>query len=177
MKKIIIVCGLIAGLIVSTFMVSSIGFCYASGNFDGNILIGYASMLLAFSLVFVGIKNYRDKYHEGHITFGKALQIGIYISLIASTIYVLVWMVDYYVFVPDFMEKYNEHILQQAKENGASAAEIKDKLKEVEGYAKYYQTPFGVMLLTYLEILPIGLIVSLISALILKKKNKVTLMS
>lgn len=171
MKRIIIVCGLIAGIIVSTFMVTSIGVCYTSGNFEGNIWVGYASMLLAFSLVFVGIKNYRDKYNNGTITFGKAFQIGLYISLIASSIYVLVWLVDYYVFVPDFMDKYTTHVIQEAKESGASAAEIQEKIKQVEESSKLYETPIGVILLTYMEILPIGLIVSLISALILKRKN------
>ncbi|MBA4848820.1 DUF4199 domain-containing protein [Emticicia sp. BO119] len=171
MQKIVLTFGLIAGLIVSTFMVCSIGYCYSSGNFDGNIVVGYAAMLLAFSLVFVGVKNYRDKYNNGSISFGKAFRIGLYISLIASTIYVLVWLVDYYMFVPDFMEKYTTHVIQDAKENGASTAEIKEQIKMMEESAKLYETPIGVILLTYMEILPIGLAVTLISALILKRKH------
>ena len=171
MKRLIIICGLISGVIVSTFMVSSVGYCYSSGNFDGNIWIGYASMLLAFSLVFVGIKNYRDKYNNGSISFGKAFQVGLYITLIASTMYVIVWTIDYYFFVPDFMEKYTTHVIQEAKENGASAAEINEQIKMMEESAKFYETPIGVILLTYMEILPVGLVVTLISALILKRKN------
>src|ERR1017187_9822075 len=71
------------------------------------MLIGYASMLVALSLVFVGIRNYRDKYNNGVISFGKAFKIGIMIVLIASTIYVVAWLIDYFFFIPDFMEKYS----------------------------------------------------------------------
>lgn len=171
MQRIVLICGLIAGLIVSTFMVCSIGYCYSTGNFEGSIWVGYAAMLLAFSLVFVGIKTYRDKYSNGSITFGKAFKVGLFITLIASTMYVVIWMIDYYVFVPDFMEKYTTHMVEEAKKGGANAKEMQEQIKMMEDSAKLYETPIGVMLLTYMEILPVGLIVTLISALILKRKN------
>ena len=107
MKKIILVCGLISGIIVSVFMVSSIAVCYSSSDFEGNMLLGYAAMLLSFSLIFVGVKNFRDKYNGGFVSFGKAFQIGLLITLIASTVYVIVWLIDYYLFVPEFIEKQN----------------------------------------------------------------------
>jgi hypothetical protein len=69
------------------------------------MLIGYASMLIAFSLVFVGIRNYRDKFNEGVISFGKAFKIGIMIVLIASTMYVVAWLIDYFFFIPDFFNR------------------------------------------------------------------------
>ncbi|RFS18271.1 DUF4199 domain-containing protein [Emticicia sp. C21] len=171
MQRIVLIFGLIAGLIISTFMVCSISYCYSSGNFDGNIWIGYASMLLAFSMVFVGIKTYRDKYNNGSISFGKAFKVGLFITLIASSVYVLVWLVDYYVFVPDFMEKYTSHMIEEAKKGGENAEEIQKQIKMMQDSAKLYETPVGVILLTYMEILPVGLIVTLISALILKRKN------
>ncbi len=170
MKKIVLVYGAIAGIIVSTFMVGSIAVCYKSQNFDGNIWVGYASMILAFSLTFVGIKNFRDKQNEGIISFGKAFKIGLYITLIASTIYVLTWMIDYYFFIPDFMEKFTSQAIEKARASGATASEISSKTAEFAEYNEMYKTPIGVMLLTYMEILPVGLLVSLISALILKKK-------
>jgi Protein of unknown function (DUF4199) len=170
MKKIVLTHGLISGLLISSFTVCSIAYCYASSNFDGNMLLGYAAMILAFSLVFVGIKNFRDKQNDGTITFGKAFKIGLYITLISSSIYVLVWLVDYYVFIPDFLEKFTQQSLEKIKASGASQAEITSKTAEMEGYKTMYNTPIGVILLTYMEILPVGLVVSLISALILKKK-------
>src|SRR5688572_19384791 len=127
MKKNIIIYGLIAGIIVSVLMVVSINYIsHVDGNVDYNtsLLIGYASMLIAFSLVYVGIRNYRDKYNGGVISFGKAFQIGIMIVLIASTIYVFAWLIDYFFFIPDFMEKFSAQELAELKAKGASQAEI-----------------------------------------------------
>src|SRR5947208_6936444 len=99
---------------------------HREGNFDYNtsLLIGYASMLIAFSLVFVGIRNYRDKYNDGVISFGKAFKVGSMIVLIASSIYVVAWLVDYFFFIPDFIEKYSAHMLEKLKASGASQIEI-----------------------------------------------------
>src|ERR1700740_1491553 len=104
MKKNILVNGLISGFIVSILMLFSVNyFCHREGGMDYNssLLIGYASMLIAFSFVFVGIRNYRDKYNEGVISFGKAFKIGIMIVFIASTMYVVAWLIDYFFFIPD----------------------------------------------------------------------------
>jgi ethanolamine transporter EutH len=171
MKKNVLVFGLIAGVIVSGFMAVTIG--TSSGNHDSNdMLLGYAAMLVALSFVFVGIKNYRDKYNEGLITFGKAFKIGILISLIASTLYVITWMIMFHFFIPDFMDKYAEHMLRQAQESGASAAEIAAKTSEMNSYKEMYKNPLMVILLTYAEIVPVGLLVTLVSALLLKKKTR-----
>ena len=74
-------------------------YCYAYNNFNGSMVVGYSAMILAFSFVFVGVKNFRDKENAGVITFGKAFQIGFLIALIASSMYVITWMVDYYFFI------------------------------------------------------------------------------
>jgi amino acid transporter len=169
MRKTIIVCGLIAGVIVSLFMISSTTQCYVNGNFDSNIVVGYASMLLAFSLIFVGVKNYRDKYNNGFVSFGKALKIGLNITLIASTVYVVVWLFDYYLFVPDFMDKYAAHVLSELKAKGVSGAEYQEEVVKMDGYKEMYKNPIMVILFTYLEILPVGLVVSLLSAVLLKR--------
>jgi len=170
MKKNVIVFGLIAGVIVSVLMVISMARCSSDANFEHSMLIGYASMVLAFSFIFVGIKNYRDKYNNGFITFGKAFKTGLYISLIASTMYVVTWLVDYYVFIPDFMDKYVAHMLKEAKDSGASAAALAKQAKELAYNQKLYKNPIMVVLFTYLEILPVGILVSLIAAFILKRK-------
>ena len=174
MKKNIIIYGLIAGIVVSVVMLSSVNYlshCEGSVDYNTSMLIGYASMLLAFSLVFVGIRNYRDKYNNGVVSFGKAFKIGIMIALIASTIYVVAWLVDYFFFIPDFMEKYSAHTLDQLKAGGASQIEIDKQTKEMADFALMYKNPFFNALMTYAEILPVGLIVTLISSLILKRKT------
>lgn len=173
MKKIVLVCGLIAGFIVSAVMVISMVWSY-KGNFEYSMLVGYASMILAFSLVFVGIKRYRDQQQQGVISFGKAFRIGLYISLIASSMYVAVWLVDYYYFIPDFTDKYAAAMLEKLKARGASQVEIDQQVKEMADFALMYKNPFFNALITYTEILPVGLLISLISALILKRKVKAT---
>lgn len=171
MKKIVWVCGLIGGIIVSTVMAVSIGRCYDTNNYEGNMLIGYASMLAAFSLIFVGIRNYRDRYNNGVISFGKAFKTGLFIALIASTMYVITWMICYYFFVPDFAEKYGANMINTLKSSGASQVEIDSKTKDMAEFAKMYKNPLFVILMTYIEILPVGLLVSLVCALILKRKT------
>jgi hypothetical protein len=174
MKKNIIIYGLIAGIIVSVLMLISVNSInHREGNFDYNrsLLIGYASMLIAFSLVYVGIRNYRNKYNNGVISFGKAFKIGLMIVLIASTMYVIAWLIDYFYFIPDFAEKYSAHMLQQLKASGASQAEIDKQTKEMAGMGTMLNNPFYNAIMTYLEILPVGLVVTLISSLILKRKT------
>ncbi|MDB5150707.1 MAG: hypothetical protein JWQ57_4727 [Mucilaginibacter sp.] len=171
MKKNVLVFGSISGLIIAATGGISGALCYNNPNFQGNMWVGYGSMLLAFSLIFVAIKNYRDKYNEGIISFGKAFRIGLYIVLITSTVYVLIWLIEFYTFFPDFMTKYVAHILNDAKAHGATDAELKQKAAGMATYVKMYQNPFGVIVLTYMEILPVGLVIALIAALILKRKN------
>jgi hypothetical protein len=172
-KKNIIIYGLTAGIIVAVLMLSTVNYLsHCKGNVDYNtsMLIGYASMLLAFSLVFVGIRNYRDKYNGGVISFGKAFKIGMMIVSIASTIYVVAWLIDYFFFIPDFLEKYSAQMLDKLKAGGASQIEIDKQTKEMAIFGKMYKNPFFNAMMTYIEILPVGLIVALISSLILKRK-------
>lgn len=171
MKKNVIVFGLIAGLIVSTMMVGSSLSCYNNPGYEGNMIIGYAGMIAAFSFIFVGVKNFRDKYNGGVITFGKAFKTGLYISLIASTMYVGVWLFEFYVFIPDFMTHYTSHVIMAAKNEGATQAELDAKVAEMAQYNDWYKSPVLVILLTYMEVLPIGIVIALITALILKRKR------
>ena len=172
MTKTIIKYGLIAGAIVALpFIITTNIMTNSDGqvNFTLGMLLGYAAMLLAFSLVFVAIRNYRNE-HDGLVSFGKAFQIGSLIVLIASTIYVITWLIDYYYFIPDFAEKYAEHTLNELKANGAGPEELASKSKEMAEFSEMYKNPFYNAMITYVEILPVGLVITAISALILKRK-------
>lgn len=172
MKKNVLVFGLLYGLIVTAFMIYSSVNCYYNANFKSNEVVGYAGMLIAASFIYIGIKNYRDKFNNGAITFGKAFKIGLLITLVASTFYVLVWVIEYYVFLPDWMDKYCTHLITEAKAAGDNQVKMEKTNELVDTYKKIYSNPFYVVLATYVEVLPIGLIVSLICALILKRKSK-----
>lgn len=167
MKRNVIVFGIIAGVIVTAMMMFSTVRGYLAQNWDYGVVIGYTSMVLAFSLIFVGVRNYRDKFNEGAISFGKAFRIGLYITLIASTMYVIAWLICYYLFIPDFMDRYAEYMLSQS----AGTEEASKKMQEIESWRELYKSPVWVILLTYMEILPVGLIISLICALILKRRD------
>lgn len=170
MKKNVWVFGIITGLIISSFMLYAARECYTNPDMETNDVVGYAGMIAVFSLIFVGIKNYRDKYNDGAITFGKAFKTGLYITLIASSMYVLVWLIDYYVFIPDFLDKYIPHVLKDATEDGATQQELQEKTAEMASFKEMYQNPLFVILITYSEVFPVGLIISLVSALLLKRK-------
>jgi hypothetical protein len=172
MKKNAFVFGLLSGLVITIMMVYTTIVCYNNADFEGNMWLGYAGMLIAFSFIFVGVKNLRDKQYNGIISFGKAFKMGLLITLIASSVYVLVWLIEYYFFIPDFMDKYNAHMLKEVQKEGASQAVIDQKIADMAKFKALYKNPVFVILITYTEVLPVGIIVSLICALILKRKEK-----
>ena len=179
MKRNILVFGLIAGVIISTFMGISMAIMGCSsddmGGSTGSMIIGFSAMAVAFSFVFVGIKNFRDKQNGGIITFGKAVLLGFMISLIASTLYVLTWAVEYHFFMPDFMDHYSAMQVKQLQESGMTGSELESSIKEIETASyNYKHNPFFFAMYTYMEILPVGILITLISALILKRKTPKT---
>lgn len=168
MKKNILLYGIIGGFVSLT------GFLLMGCTEEAwGMVAGFASMILAFSLIFVAVKNYRDKENGGVITFGKAMQIGLLITLVTSTVYVVVWLIDYAYFNPDFLEKYHAATIKSLEKSGATASEIKAKTAEMKEFATMYDSNiFYRAAITYTEILPVGIIISVISALILKRKPK-----
>jgi len=172
MKKISVIYGLIGGLIVSAFMALTIPNMDADTDMTQSMFMGFASMIVALSTVFLGIKKYRDVYLNGVISFGKAFLIGLYISLIASTMYVLTWMVISDLYMPNFMENYVEAQLNAFEQTAATEEEISQKREELNAMAESYKNPVIKALYTYMEIFPVGLIITLISSLILKRKPR-----
>lgn len=171
MKKNILIFGTIAGLISSIWFIILTSTGIDCSTLENGELYGYSAMIIAFSMIFVGVKNYRDKYNNGLITFGQAFKMGALMTLVAGTIYVVIWAIDYNFFVPDFADKYAEVMLQKAKDSGLAQAEIDKQMQEMSKFKEWYKNPLFFTLMTYAEIVPVGLLLSLISALILKKKE------
>lgn len=167
MKKIIVKNGLIGGLIVATMMAfSTILFMRSPANFEPSMIIGFSGMFLAFIFVFLGIKQFRDKVNAGQLHFTEGLKIGLWIALLTSTIYVVIWMVEYSVFFPNFADKYAEYIVKNAQpEELAEVTKSANEVKEI------YKSQLMVFLYTYTEVLPIGMVFAIVSALILKRKT------
>lgn len=172
MKRIVFTNGIIAGIIVSVIMVSTHPLIEKGiVSMDYGMIIGYTSMVISLSMVFFGIKTYRDQYQQGTVTFWKAFQIGILITLIASVMYAITWEVYYNVAASDFMEKYTEHYISGLAKEGASVGELEAARKEMAESAEMYKNPFIRFGFTLMEILPVGLLITLISAGLLRKKE------
>ena len=147
-------------------------FTNEDGGFDmaSSEILGYSAMLLAFVAVFIGVKNYRDKQLDGHITFGKAFLIGLYTVLVTAFIYVVGWMIYFPNFMPDFADQYMASQITALEESGITGAELQAQKEEMASFMEWYKQPINMIGMTIMEILPIGLIVAAVSALVWKKK-------
>ncbi|MCA1733426.1 MAG: DUF4199 domain-containing protein [Acidobacteria bacterium] len=134
-------------------------------------VIGYTSMIASFLFVFFGIRSYRDQAAGGTISFWKAFQVGILITAVACAFYVVAWQVYYYNFAPDFFEKYTVVRLERMEAQGASAAELEETRKKMTEFAVHYRNPLINAAVTFLEPLPVGLFVTLVSAAVLRRKR------
>ena len=169
MKKTILTFGLISGAISSLMMLATVPFADRMG-FDRGLVIGYTTIVLSFLLVFFGIRSYRDNVGNGQITFSKAFAVGISITLISCVFYVVTWEVIYFNFMPDFMDKYGAHMVAKLKASGASAAAIQAQLEQVKKYKELEDNPLLNAAMTFIEPFPVGLVITLISAAVLRRK-------
>lgn len=169
MKKTVLTLGIISGIIVSAMLF--ITFSNDTPDFDSGKWLGYVTMIIALSVIFFAIKTYRDKYNEGRISFGKGFLVGLYVTLIASTMYVISWMIISETTASDFMDQYNAHAIEEMRNNNVPSHEIELEIIRMEQFEKMYDNPFIKAGITYMEILPVGLVISLISAAFLRKKQ------
>lgn len=171
MKKIVLTFGTISGVIISAMMLLTIPFQDAIG-FDRGEVIGYTSMVLAFLLIFFGVRSYRDTVGRGRIGFGRAFGLGALIVVVSAAFYVATWEVIYYKITPDFPAKYAAHMVEKARASGASQVVIDKKIADMQKFAELYKNPLVNIAMTFLEPLPVGLVIALISAGILRTRQK-----
>ena len=165
MNNIVLKNGIFGSLIVSALLLSVTFYMKANPEKEVSMFFGFAGMLLAFIFVVLGIKQQRDT-NNGFISLGKAFLTGFWITLNISTVYVVVWLIIFYNFFPNFAEHYTDMAIAKA-----SPDEVAQVTEEMNSFKEMYKSPIMVILLTYMEILPLGIVFSLISALILKKKQ------
>lgn len=174
MKNVIIKYGLISGAIAAVLMLTTTlilkSYGYDKLGFDNSAYVGYTSIVLAMAVIFFGVKTYRDEANEGKITIGKAFLIGLGIALISCVCYSLMWLVVYYNFMPNFIEDYTKFSIEKLKSTGASATELARHQAQLAQYAELYKSPLSIFAITLTEPLPVGIVVALVSALILKRK-------
>ena len=142
-------------------------------GFDRAIYAGYTAMLVAFLLVFFGIKSYRDNVGDGQISFGRAFTVGILITLITCLFYVAIWEILYYTVLNDFPEKYGNYMVEKARAAGATPEQIAQELVKAKEIKALLDNPVLAPLIIFIsEPLPVGLVMTLISAAILRKRRK-----
>jgi hypothetical protein len=167
MKKIILTFGLISGATSSLMMIATVPFQDKIGH---SYVVGYATIVLSLMLTFFGVRSYRDNMGNGHITFGRAFLVGLAITVISCLFYVVTWEVIYFNFMPDFMDKYGAHVLEKMQASGATAAAIQEKSDELNKLKVMYKNPLFNAAMTFIEPFPVGLVITLLSAAILRKK-------
>jgi Protein of unknown function (DUF4199) len=170
-KKTVLTFGLISGVISSSLMVCFIPFYNRIGN-DRALILGYTSIVLSFLLVYFGIRSYRDNVGDGHISFAKGFAVGICITVISCLFYVGTWEVLSRTVFQDFMDKYSAAMIAKAQASGKSAQEVQAKIDEIQRMKVIYANPLYRMLMTFIEPFPIGLLITLISAAVLRKKPR-----
>jgi len=169
MTKIVLIFGLISGAIAAALMWIMLAMM-SSGATGHSLILGYATMIISLSVVFFGVKSYRDN-NGGRITFFKGLQVGILISLISALCYAASWEVYYRTSGGNFMAEYSAQYVEQMKEKGASDAEIAKTQKEMADFGELYKNFFVRFGMTLMEIIPVGLVVALISAALLRRRE------
>ena len=171
MKKTVWTYGLISGAIASVLLAVTIPFQGEDG-FDHSLVVGYATIVLSFLLIYFGVRSYRDNVGRGRVSFGRALAVGTLIGVIASLCYVATWEVVYFKFMPDFMTQYNARALEKERAAGASEATLAQKKIEMDKFEKVYRNPAINVAFTILEPLPVALVIALISAGVLSRRKR-----
>ena len=170
MARIIIVYGLIAGGVVALVSFGSLALLSDGEIPTGSKWLGYSIMLIALSVIFFAVKSYRDQQLGGVIKFWTALKLGFGISLMAAVVYALGWELYYQTLGGDFMQQYTLSYLEQMRVDGATSNEIETARQRMADFERLYSllpARFGI---TLVEILPIGLVISLLSAALLRKQ-------
>jgi hypothetical protein len=166
MKKTVLIFGLISGVIMAALLFGTLPFTDSAWLQSHSMFIGYTTMVLSFMLVFFGIRSYRENIGGGTITFGRAFAVGILITLISSVLYVITWEIMYFG-IPSFGERFMTMCVAHVKNSGASPEAIQTQLNQL----KYLDNPLINAAMTFIEPFPVGLIITLVSALILRKKT------
>ena len=170
MRKTILVFGLLSGAVASSMMLLTLPFLDKLEHGGGAYVLGYTTIVASLLFVYFGVRSYREQQPGGALTFGRALTVGLAITLISCACYVATWEVIYFKVTPDFADKYAAHIIEKAKASGASQAEIDKTTREMADFKVMYDKPLMNAALTFLEPFPIGLLVALISAAVLRRQ-------
>ncbi|MBO6689183.1 MAG: DUF4199 domain-containing protein [Alphaproteobacteria bacterium] len=164
MFRIMLVYGAIAGVVIIGVMLAGM----AMNGGAGSMVQGYLTMLVVLSLIFVGIKRHRDKDLGGVIKFLPALGLGVGIAAVAGVFYVLSWEASLQLTDFAWMEDYEQRAIAGYEAKGLTGEELAEKVAAMEAMMANYTNPLFRLPITFLEIFPVGLVVALVSAALLR---------
>ena len=159
--------GLISGLVIIAVIMAGL-LLGPEGGVTHSYWFGYSVMLVALTFIFVGVKRYRDIECGGVIRFLPALGMGLAIATVAALAYIVVWEVYLASTGYRFMDEYIASMMRAREAAGATQAQIAAELAEMEGMREAYRNPLIRVGFTFLEIFPVGLLVALVSAALLR---------
>lgn len=163
--------GVIAGIVVGGFELLTFTVFSGMPPMKYGMLIGYTTMLIALSAVFMGIKRHRDVDRGGVIGFWPALGVGLGISFIAGVFYVAAWEAVQAMTHMDFASSYAQAVIASEKAKGASAQTLAKLSADMEAFKVQYANPLYRWPMTFAEIFPVGVLVSLVSAGLLRNSR------
>jgi hypothetical protein len=172
MKKTVLTFGLIAGALISVLMGGGLLLANKIGA-GHSMALGYAIMVATFLLIYFGIRSYRDNTLGGQVSFGRAFACGMLITFVTSACYVATWEILYFNFMPHFMDGYFAAQVHKVQSSGLDPAAVAAQVAAIERSQQLYQNPWVNMAYTFMEPLPVGLLITLISAAVLRRKATV----
>jgi hypothetical protein len=170
MKKVVLTFGFISGAVSSILMLATVPFLDRIG-FDYGVFIGYTAMVISFLFVFFGVRAYREQSGGGQFSFGRGFKVGILITLISCVCYVITWEIIYFKLWPGFFDNYSAYAIEKARASGATQQAIEQTAAQMKTFKALYDRPLINAALAFIEPLPVGLLVTLVSAAVLRRKE------
>ncbi len=168
MGKIVLKYGLIAGAILASMLCTMMWLLKDTNDFESGESFGYLFIIGAFSMIFLGIREYRDKHSGGKINFNTGFRIGLSITLVASACYVISWMLYFHFIDDSFVEHYTAFYTEKLKAVGGDPIKTEKDITDFHSQMTEYRKPHVMAIQTFLEVFPIGLIITVLCALLMR---------
>jgi len=169
MKNTVLAFGLLSGALAVAMMLATLPFI-RSMELGTSDLIGYSSIAISALVLFFGIRSHRERA-GGQLTFGRGLGVGILITLISSACYMAAFQVVYFKAMPDFGEKFSACMVERARAGGATEREIDETAATAAALKRLYDRPATNAALTFATTFPVGLVMSVFAAAVLRRKG------
>ena len=170
MRKTSLVFGLLSGAVASSMMLLTLPFQDRLAHGNGALILGYTTIVLSFLFVYFGVRSFRERQPGGALTFTRAFGVGLAITLISCACYVGTWEFIYFKLAPDFVDKYAAHQIEKVRASGAPQAKIDETARQMADFKVMYNKPLMNVAITFLEPFPVGLLVTVVSAAVLRRR-------